>query len=341
MRGMMPLRLLRRICLDALQRTPTAAEGKAYATGEVEEVARSLLSTNEAMEVWLEDELYYFLLLDNFRPTSPTVLDLPRRLRLRQVDIRTAMGEILVSTGFTLRNPGNDTFVTVVLEQCLGLEVQDRRNAPILEAGKRVYDGRATRFLGGTGRTQVDIIKLALADLRCTRHVLDRHHRRLFAAPLPPEAEAQVAAVHATPAVFFDVLAGWMASARYADEQRPSRPLSHHQFARSLYLDLLGRTPTYDELRMTRNAMLAMADPTPLRAVLVKIMLDSGKARLPVREPAETDAGFVGRCFATYLRRDPTPNELDAFVAETTGSPPPPTARIARALLTSADYSTY
>ena len=341
MRGMESPRLLRRICLDVLQRTPTPAEVKAYAEAGAADVARSLLGTQEAMEVWLEEELYYFLLLDNFRPTNATVLDLPRRLRLRQVDIRTAMGEILVSTGFTLRNPGNDTFVTVVLEQCLGLEVQDRRNAPILEAGKRVYDGRSTRFLGGTGKTQVDVIKLTLADPRCTRHLLDRHHRRLFAAALPAAAEAQVAAVHAAPAAFFDVLAGWIASARYADEQRPARPMSHHQFARSLYLDLLGRTPTYDELRMTRNAMLAMADPAPLRAVLVKIMLDSGKARLPGRGPAETDAAFVARCFATYLRREPTAAEVDAFAATGPGSPPAPTSRIVRALLTSTDYSTY
>ncbi len=334
MRGMMSPRLLRRICLDVLQRTPTPAEVNAYATADVAEVARSLLGTQEAMEVWLEEELFYFLLLDNFRPTNLAVLDLPRRLRLRQVDVRTAMGEILVSTGFTLRNPGNDTFVTVVLEQCLGLEVQDRRNTHVLEAGKRVYDGRSTRFLGGTGKTQVDVIKLTLADPRCTRHLLDRHHRRLFTAGLPAEAEAQVAAVHAAPATFFDVLGGWLASPRYADEQRMSRSLSHHQFARSLYHDLLGRAPTYDEVRMTRNAMLAMADPAPLRAVLVKIMLDSGKARLPVRGPAETDAAFVARCFATYLRRQPTADEAEAFAAS-------PASRIVRALLTSTDYTTY
>lgn len=341
MRGMMSPRLLRRICLDVLQRTPTPAEVKAYAAGDVADVARSLLATQEAMEVWLEEELFYFLLLDNFRPTNLAVLDLPRRLRLRQVDVRTAMGEVLVSTGFTLRNPGNDTFVTVVLEQCLGLEVQDRKNAHILEAGKRVYDGRSTRFLGGTGKSQVDVIRLTLADPRCTRHLLDRHHRRLFAATLPAQAEAQVAAVHAAPAAFFDVLIAWLASARYADEQRPARPLSHHQFARSLYLDLLGRAPTYDEVRMTRNAMLAMADPAPLRAVLVKIMLDSGKARLPVRGPADTDAAFVERCFATYLRREPTASEAEAFATTTPGSPTPPASRIVRALLTSTDYATY
>ncbi len=334
-------RLLRRICLDVLHRTPTQAETTAYADADPLAIATALYSTEEAMQVWLEEELFYFLLLDNFRPTTPAILDLPRRLRARQVDVRTALGEILVSSGFSLRNPGNDTFVTVVLEQCLGLEVQDRRNTAILDAGKRVYDGRETRFLGGVGKSQADVVRLTLADARCTRHLLDRHHRRFFATGLAADADAEVAAVHADPGTFFGVLAGWIASPRYQDPQRPPRPLSHHQFARSLYLDLLGRTPTYDELRMTRNAMLAMADPAPLRAVLVKLILDSGRARLPSRAGGESDAQFVARCFALFLRREPTADETAACVADVQGAPPASVARLVRALLTSADYASY
>ena len=333
--------LVRRIALDVLQRTPTAEEVAQAAPRAPIEVAQRMLGTLEAMEVWLEEELLYFLLLDNFRPTTPNVAALPRLLHERRTDVRAAQAEILLSTAFSLRNPGNDTFVTVVLEQCLGLEVQDRRNAAVLEAGKKAYDGYATRFLGGVGRSQADVVKLALADRRSTRHLLDRHHRRLFGEPLPATQEDAVDVVHASPGELFTVLARWIGSERYADPARPRRAMSDHQFARSLWLDLLGRTPGYDELRMVRNALLAMADPAPLRAVLAKILLDSGRAKLPRLPPRERHAEFVHACFMTYLRRAPSAAETEAFVRELDAVQTPSAALVVRALVTSEEYGTY
>jgi hypothetical protein len=333
--------LVRRISLDVLQRNPTGDEMAQWSARAPAEIVRTLLGTQEAMATWLEEELLYFLLLDNFRPTTPAVTSLPQRMHARKVDVRTATAEILLSTGFSLRNPGNDTFVTVVLEQCLGLEVQDSKHAPLLDAGKKVYDGYTTRFLSGVGKTQADVVKLALADRRCTRHLLDRHHRRLFAQPLPPSAEATVDVVHEAPAAFFDVLAQWQCSERYLDPDRPRRDLSHHQFARSLYLDLLGRVPTYDELRMVRNALLAMADPAPLRAVLGKIILDSGKAKLPPAPSRATSAAFVRQAFLTYLRREPADAEVETFTRELEAGQNPNPALVVRALLGSREYASY
>jgi hypothetical protein len=342
----MPPLLVRRIALDVLQRPPTAAEAAAWSAKVPAELATELLATEEAMACWLEEELLYFLLLDNFRPTGDGVASLPARLQARRTDVRGATAEILLSTGFSLRNPGNDTFVTVVLEQCLGLEVQDRRNAPLLEAGKKVYDGYATRFLGGTGATQADVVRLALADRAFSRHLLDRHHRRLFAQPLPARASALVDLVHASPRAFFDVLAQWLASEGYTDPGRPRRPLSHQQFARSLYQDLLGRLPTYEEHRMVRNALLAMADPAPLRAVLVKVMLDSGRCKLPAApaHAAAQDFGredFVRECFVRYLRREATAEEVAAFTSELAGGPSDRVGLVVRTLVASPEYASY
>ncbi|MEZ5962348.1 MAG: hypothetical protein R3F56_00750 [Planctomycetota bacterium] len=333
--------LVRRIALDTLQRNPTPAEVSAARTQSPVEVARSSCATLEATQVWLDDELLYFLLIDNFRPTTEAIRTLPQRLLGKSADIRSATAEILLSSGFSLRNPGNDTFVTVVLEQCLGLEVQDRRNEPVLAAGKRVYDGYETRFLGGKGKTQADVVKLALADRRFAAHLLDRHHRRLFAAPLPKDEAASVDIVHAQPGAFFDVLVQWLGSERYADPARARRPLSHHQFARSLYHDLLGRAPTYDELRMVRNALLSMADPAPLRAVLVKIVLDSGRAKLPAVPARQEGEAFVRTCFTTFLRREPTADEIRVFTDDLWSEQTPSAVPLVRTLLGAADYLEY
>ena len=338
---MTPPLAVRRICLDVLQRNASAAELAAFAVKTPAEIARNLLASEEAMAVWLEEELLYFLLLDNFRPTNDAVLGLPKRLHTRRVDVRTAAAEILLSTGFSLRNPGNDTFVTVVLEQCLGLSVQDQKNAALLQAGKKVYDGYATRFLGGTGKTQADVVKLAIADRRYARYLLDRHHRRLFALPLLSSAESTVDILHAQPSAFFDVLQQWLSDERYLDPKRPRRDLTNHQFGRSLYFDLLARTPTYDELRMVRNALLAMADPAPLRAVLVKIILDSGRAQLPAPPTRDTTAAFVQQCFTTYLRRDATPAEVESFGKELWANQTPNPGLLVRALVGSAEYASY
>lgn len=338
---MVSMTLARRITLDVLQRNPTAGEVAAAAGKDQAQLARDLVGSPEAMDVWLEEELLFFLLIDNFRPTTEAVRSLPRRLRERRIDVRSAIAEILLSTSFSLRNPGNDTFVTVVLEQCLGLEVQDPRNEALLVAGKRVYDGYDTRFLGGRGKAQADVVKLAIGDRRFAAHLLDRHHRRLFAQPLPKTAAEVVDSVHAQPSGFFAVLVQWLASEAYADPKRPRRAMSHHQFARSLYIDLLGRTPTYDELRMVRNALLSMADPGPLRAVLIKIVLDSGRAKLPPL-PARDDAEvFVRQCFADYLRREPSEAERKTFASELFSTQTPSAVPLLRALLGSPEYGSY
>src|SRR5262249_32629215 len=126
--------LLRRLALDTLGRTPSLAEAEAFLDAPVEAVAKRLVTSLEAMSVFVEEELFYFLLLDNFRPKTESIAALPKRLAEGKATAHDALAEILLSTGFSLRNPGNDTFVTVVLEQCLGLTVQDQKSKPTLEA---------------------------------------------------------------------------------------------------------------------------------------------------------------------------------------------------------------
>ena len=65
---------------------------------------------------WLEEQLYYFLLVDNFRPTSQRVLDAPGDLSKGKIGAREALHRIVLSASFDRRNPGPDTFVTVVME---------------------------------------------------------------------------------------------------------------------------------------------------------------------------------------------------------------------------------
>ena len=114
------------------------------------------------------------------------------------------------------------------------------------------------------------------------------------------------------------------------------KPKTDHQFIRSLYQDLLGRAPGYDELRNMRNALQSMADPAPLRAVMAKVILDSKQAQVPACEAGKEEE-FVRECFLRYLGREPTQGEASRYT-ETLRDPEADPKLVPRALLGSVEY---
>lgn len=330
--------LLQRLCYDLLQRGPTEGERRAYAGVDLATLQKRLLGSREAMSEWVEEQLWYFLLLDRFRPGGESIERLPARLQKGELDARRAVGELLLSTGFSLRNPGNDTFVTVLLEQCLGYRVQDKQNKPVLEAGKKAYDGKKTKFLGGEAASQSDVVQCVLQHEDFARLLLERHHQKLCGTPLPKDSDA-VARVHRDFTQFFPVLGEWILSPAYLDALQVRRPKSERQFLRGLYVDLLDRVPELEELRNLRNAMNAMADPAPLRSVLAKVILDSPQAKLP-EAAAGKEAEFVQSCFRRYLARAPGAKELEVFTGAMLQKGARP-QQIVRTLVGSLEYQTY
>jgi hypothetical protein len=125
----------------------------------------------------------------------------------------------------------------------------------------------------------------------------------------------------------------------YEQALAQKKPKSDHQFIRGLYEDLLQRIPTYEELRNMRNALQAMAEPAPLRAVVAKVILDSGKARLPELEKGK-EHEFVVECFLRYLGRQPGQLEAPAFEKSLADGQAKP-VHVVRALVGSAEYQLY
>lgn len=332
------LRFLHRLSFDVLQRGLGPSELAAYRDAPLDVVVQRLLQSREALSVWFDEQMFYLLLIDQFRPRGDDLERIPARMQRGELTARDAIVELILSPAFSQRNPGNDTFVTVVLEQCLGHRVQDARTRPVLAAGKQLYDGRKGRFLGETGASQADLVQIAVRHVDFARHLLQREHQRLLGAPLPADHPA-IARVHADWRQFFPVLAEWLQGDAYLGRLAQRQPKSERQFLRGLYQDLLQRPPTHDELRSLRNALQSMADPTPLRAVLAKVVLDSGQTQLPAFRRGAS-AEFVTECFARYLCRQPTERELTVFqtALDQEGGTP---AQVVRALITSLEYQTY
>jgi hypothetical protein len=246
------------------------------------------------------------------------------------------MQEIVISTGFSQRNPGPDTFVTVVLEQLLGITVQNEPR--LLAAGKRMYDGYREKVFGREGKSQSDLVGIVIGEPRFATHCIARHAARLLGAEAAPDAVAAWAGrFREQPGSFPDLVAEMVLSPAYGRRAAARKRKSDHQFLRGLYNDLFERTPDAQELRSLRNALQALADSTPIRSVLVRLVLDSGKAKLPGgRDHGER----VEAMFTRFLGRAPSGAERQTFVGMLESGECTP-VQVARTLLNSSEYQYY
>ena len=136
---------------------------------------------------------------------------------------------------------------------------------------------------------------------------------------------------------------------------RTPKAKSNSQFVRSVYADLVGRTPEsfdfvvtddqgnetsrfpVDEQSTLIDVLDGLGDPDPMRAVLVAGLVDSAEVDLP--EKSDTDAAsFVTDAFHRFLGRDPTTYELGAFVAAWAEDPEVTPRTVVRSIIGSREY---
>ena len=343
-------RLTRALYFDLLGRSPTREELARIAQLPYPERVDKLLASHEAWEHWFEQESFYFLLIDRFRPVSDRLANVPGNLRDGLTTFRDAHREFALSAEFNARNPGNDTYVTVVLEQFLGIEVQSEPR--LLKEAKRMYDGEKTRIFKELGSNQSDVVRISLEQPGYVELFARRMERQYLGTELSDEEHAEVVSrLTLDPAELRPLLREWLTSERYTSPDRKPRQKDDHQFIRGLFVDLLGRPPALQEFRNMRNALQALTDPAPLRGVLAKVMLDSGAVEPPAgieRTDGATSDSAAGQVtgeqvtdlFQRLLGRDPTPDELSAFL--TVLAEPGATWRTAAiAILTSPNYQYY
>ncbi len=331
--------LLRRLFLDLLGRPPLADERARWADQRAHELIDFLLGGTPFWEHWLAEQLWYFLLVDNFRPENEGVRELPQRLSAGRASARDALHRIALSPSFDLRNPGADTFVTVVMEQLGGMHVQ--KSARELEIGKGAYDGNTGRFLGHSASSQSDVVQLVIEDRGASRHFLARESERVTRAqPAKSELEAWTRSYHKDPWVYLELLRSWLYSAAYLARHESRAPLPNRLFVRTLFVDLMGRLPTSEEAEPLRGALDGLADSRPLRAVVARILLDAGYSDLPAKDQIEDPTQWVNGLFQRFLGRAGEREELRAFVTAFKDPACRPET-IAYALLSSPEYHRY
>ena len=332
-------RALRALALDLLGRPPLPEERAAWLGLPLGELADELVGGPEFWRHWYEEQLDHFLLIDNFRPVGPGLEAIPEELERSVLDVRAALHRIALSSSFDQRNPGADTFVTVVMEQLGGMTVQS--NARELEIGKAVYDGAPGTFLGRRGETQADVVRNAVEHERFARTFVEREHRRLLHAdPAPRDLAAWSRELHRDPTIYADLVREWLLSPAWSARVERRHPLPNRLFVRALFVDLCGRLPDPDEARRLRIALDGLSDPGPLRAVLARLLLDSGAAQVPAREEVEDPTAWLRELFPRLLGRAPSEAELAEFAAAF-HDPACRPATAVYALVSHPEYQTY
>jgi hypothetical protein len=227
--------------------------------------------------------------------------------------VRAALHRILLCTSFDRRNPGPDTFVTVVLEQVLGKSAQ--REAKTLDVGKRMYDGAPGVFLGERGAAQADVVRIAIDSSQALRHFLTREHRRILRAdPQAKDLVSLVKRLEEDALAFPAILREWLSSAAYAARLTERLPMPNRVFVRALFVDLTGRAPDPEESRRIRSALDGLSEPAPLRSVLARLLLDSKAVHLPVKEELADPSSWIRAEFERLLGRRAEERELAVFV---------------------------
>lgn len=332
-------RRLRVVFLDLVGRPPYEAERERWAGGSLRALLTELLGSEEAWEHWLEEQFYFFLLIDNFRPRSERVLQLVPELAEGRADVREAIHTIALSSSFDQRNPGADTFVTVVMEQLNGIEVQNKRRE--LEVGKAIYDGGRGKFLGKTGETQADIVRIAVEHKSFTQTFLTREYLRICREePERKELLAWSREFDRDPRDFVPMLERWFTSEAHGRRLGKRFGQPNRIFVRSLFVDLFDRLPEIEEQRRLRGALDGLSDPGPLRSVLARLLLDSGQVEIPDKKDIQDPTAWVRSLFERLLGREAEEAELRLFVTTFHQKACEPST-ILYALLSDPEYSKY
>jgi len=334
------LRLVRRLYLDLKWRTPRLSEIETWYDRTHEEMVDVFLRDPEVWNIWYEQQLFYFLLLDRFRPKQGRVTTIPQRMADARIPAPIALREIIASTYFNDRNPGNDTFVTVVLEQCLGMVVQERGSKRTLEGGKKMYDGYKAKIFKEKGTTQSDFVRIVFRQRGFFRHMLRRTWKQLHGTSISKDRLEEAAArFESDPWAFRPILKEWLTGDEYVQGTATARTKGEIPYVRGLFLDALGRVPTYEELRNVRNAFLSLADPTPIRLVMGRVLLESSQARMPAS--VLTPRRFVQEQFLRLFARPASERELEVFVGALKSDPDVTPRTVLWTLISSAEYQTY
>lgn len=336
--GRLDERTIRSLYMDFVGRPPFLAERLRWKSSSQAALAEFLSSSLEFWTNWIEAQMYYFLLVGPFRPTEEEIDRLARPLHEGRQGIMDAVHRICLSASFDRRNPGADTFVTVVMEQLLGLNVAKCQRE--LQIGRELYKGNKGRFLESFGASQSDVVRIAIMDGRALPFLMSREWER-WLRTTPAQGEVESHAKSGLPSkAFVAKVMSWVGSSAYRKRMKTRKPLSSRLFVRGLFVDLLDRLPSPEETQTMCTALDGLADPRPMRSLVARILVDSGQIQLPDLDAIEDKPLWIEEVFLRLVGRVPSPDEESGFIHAML-DPQCKTEMIMYAIVSGAEYWTW
>lgn len=303
-------------------------------------------------------------------------LSIPAQLYNKKTTWMQALRQILWGVYFHAKNYGDEDYPRGMWLALYGTNIYDEEST--LDQARRMYtegeidkepepdkkDPKAKKtpvvkkkvekewkLYGKVGKNRSDLIDIALSQPRFLEFFVRRVYAR-YTGMEPTEAEVKqsvqmlgdgwkVGGKPGAPAkeALSQVIAGWCTTDKYLAKLREYRRKNDAAYIRTLYVDLLNRTPEYHEFWGAYRIVRSLTDNEPLRSIVATMMVDSDETDIPTKAEIVRDEWIKETLMKLYCR-NPKPAEvsgLDAILREQ----PCTTKMLVRALVTHPEYQFY
>jgi hypothetical protein len=329
------LKALRRLYLDLLGRPPTPAEALADERIRYEVLVESLLSRAESGRAWFEEACERFGLVGAARPTGEEAEALPLRFASESVPPHLADAALVRSPAFVVAHPAGRAFAEAISRRVLDRDP----TAAETDAAVALAAGGPVEVPGlGSVTSPAEWTARVLATEEFRRAAVRRRLSRFLPSGAVDRRQYEaLTAAESGGAAWRTYLRDALLSVEYR-ERKTLRPKDDLTFLRSLFVDLLERKPTDRELAGLARAVAVLPGRSAPFAAVVKVLLDSGEAPLPLLVDIPDAPRWIADRFLRYLGRRPSAEEMKAF-GEALLSPDGGPELVVRALLTGPEYA--
>lgn len=329
------LKRLRRLYLDVLGRSPTPAEALAEERKGIDALVRNILLRAEGGRAWVEEVTIRFGLYGDYRPVGDEAALLALRIPAESLAPPIVEGVLARDPSFMRRHPPGRSLATAVAELLLGRSPTAQEIAAAVELAA----GRSAEVPGLGRLADPRAWLLAVLDSEAFRRaaVLRRLDRFLASGDARSRLERAMGAVARGPKAWRAFCEDMLRDDRYLG-RRQLRPKDPVTFLRTLFVDLLERKPTDRELAALVQAVETMPGQSAAFAAVVRVLVDSGEAPIPLLVEIEDGPRWVTDRFLRYLGRPPSAAEMKAYgdgLLHPQGGP----ELVIHALLTGPEYA--
>lgn len=329
------LKRLRRLYLDVLGRSPTPAEAIAEERQGVRALVKNILLRAEMGRAWYEEVSIRFGLLGDTRPVSDEAASLALRIPSENLPPHQVERALALDPSFLRKHPPGRPLAEAIARLLLGRAPTDAETL----AAIALADGKSVEIPDvGTVDSPRAWLLTVLDSRAFRRAAMERRLARfLDSGDARKHIGRALNAVDEGHKSWRAYLEGILTSTAYLGRKK-LRPKGTVTFLRTLFIDLLERKPTDREMTALVRAVGAMGGDTAAFGAVVRIMIDSGQAPIPLLVDIYDLPRWLKDRFLRYLGRPPTKTELKAY-GEVAMDPEGGPELIIQALLTGAEYA--